>query len=758
MGRRGGKGGGKQPKRGIGLYGVSSISGCNNGGDTSSGNTTPQTTATMTATTDRTTTSSPNRKSTTISSAATSSSSSSYSSIILTPFLACCACTSSWLFSRLAWSSLLMYHKVARHAALLSCWRPAAVSPTTSAALGILSLLTIISFLFVFSLFLRIVPITITVLSVHACGLLLSAGTDRYLGMTGGISYLAALAVADLSRRWNQGLQQGELLEDEGGPIAVFGCFYLRSICAGMVCLWSFRLVGFLVIQQILKYRQLEKQRPAQHLQHHHNKQQQNDKNNNTSNVDQKQQDRNCKMKRNAIIEATTNLIENKSNNQTHHTTASSLASSVGINNSRLYTIRNRRLQFAWAMSALSVVAAGIPVWLVYVSSTYDRIEEKSTPAGGGVPDVKVVGGGGRMLLHRVLFGLVTYIVGLFIESVAEFQKLRFAVGNGKWAGGRTETREGGDGGRERRGGGEEVAAERGGNGFEGLVVVQRSENKLTNGVGSKGLKDDAEEYVGGGEVETSASSSSLSSSSSSCSSLSSSSSCSSSSTSSTSCCSSSTSCSTSCSASSTTTSCSTSCSTSTSTSCATSTSCSSTSCSSTSTSSALSSRPSSLFLSTGLWRYSRHPNYFGEILIWFGIYVVCSSCLPPQLSTLSILSPFWVIISICFVSGIPLVEAQADKEFICMRAYRTYKERTSMLLLLPPRVGGWSLISLLRRKNTTLCSGGEECEGGVRTKRSVQTKVGNKGGKEVEMTQTTARNVGLLMDRSGLLGGQTVI
>ncbi|XP_042499632.1 uncharacterized protein C594.04c-like isoform X9 [Macadamia integrifolia] len=84
-----------------------------------------------------------------------------------------------------------------------------------------------------------------------------------------------------------------------------------------------------------------------------------------------------------------------------------------------------------------------------------------------------------------------------------------------------------------------------------------------------------------------------------------------------------------------------------------------------------------------GLWRFSRHPNYFGEILLWWGIFVASAPVLESN-EWLVILGPIFLTLLLLFVSGIPLLEESADKKFGNLAEYRIYKRKTSPLILLP--------------------------------------------------------------------------
>jgi steroid 5-alpha reductase family enzyme len=84
-----------------------------------------------------------------------------------------------------------------------------------------------------------------------------------------------------------------------------------------------------------------------------------------------------------------------------------------------------------------------------------------------------------------------------------------------------------------------------------------------------------------------------------------------------------------------------------------------------------------------GLWRYSRHPNYFFECLHWF-TYVFLAIGMTGWLFALSFLGPVLMLISLCWLTGIPFVEAQALRS----RGddYREYQRTTSVLIPWPPK------------------------------------------------------------------------
>ncbi|MDB9884910.1 DUF1295 domain-containing protein [Candidatus Marinimicrobia bacterium] len=85
-------------------------------------------------------------------------------------------------------------------------------------------------------------------------------------------------------------------------------------------------------------------------------------------------------------------------------------------------------------------------------------------------------------------------------------------------------------------------------------------------------------------------------------------------------------------------------------------------------------------FIKSGLWSISRHPNYFGEILIWLGI----SFSTLPILSGwqfITLISPIFVILLLTKVSGINLLETVADEKWGLDKNYQDYKEKTSVLI-----------------------------------------------------------------------------
>ena len=90
-------------------------------------------------------------------------------------------------------------------------------------------------------------------------------------------------------------------------------------------------------------------------------------------------------------------------------------------------------------------------------------------------------------------------------------------------------------------------------------------------------------------------------------------------------------------------------------------------------------------YISTGLWSWSRHPNYFGEILLWSGIAVIALPTFQGW-QWLTLISPLFVYILLTRISGVHMLEAIGRKRWGQDPAYQAYLANTSALLPLPPK------------------------------------------------------------------------
>ncbi len=84
-------------------------------------------------------------------------------------------------------------------------------------------------------------------------------------------------------------------------------------------------------------------------------------------------------------------------------------------------------------------------------------------------------------------------------------------------------------------------------------------------------------------------------------------------------------------------------------------------------------------FITSGLWSKSRHPNYFGEVLLWFAIAVISFSSLE-GLQLITLISPVFTYILLVYVSGVRMLEDMNDKKWADDENYKSYKENTPML------------------------------------------------------------------------------
>jgi len=90
-------------------------------------------------------------------------------------------------------------------------------------------------------------------------------------------------------------------------------------------------------------------------------------------------------------------------------------------------------------------------------------------------------------------------------------------------------------------------------------------------------------------------------------------------------------------------------------------------------------------FITSGLWAWSRHPNYFGEITLWTGIAIIAVPILDGW-RWVTLISPVFVFLLLTRVSGIPLLEARGKKRWGDEQAYQAYVRNTPVLIPRPPK------------------------------------------------------------------------
>ena len=83
--------------------------------------------------------------------------------------------------------------------------------------------------------------------------------------------------------------------------------------------------------------------------------------------------------------------------------------------------------------------------------------------------------------------------------------------------------------------------------------------------------------------------------------------------------------------------------------------------------------------LDRGLWAWTRHPNYFGDSLVWWGVFVIAAEAWP---GVLTVLSPVVMTYVLAFATGARLLESEMARR----PGYREYQQRTSMFFPLPPK------------------------------------------------------------------------
>jgi len=86
-------------------------------------------------------------------------------------------------------------------------------------------------------------------------------------------------------------------------------------------------------------------------------------------------------------------------------------------------------------------------------------------------------------------------------------------------------------------------------------------------------------------------------------------------------------------------------------------------------------------FITHGLWSISRHPNYFGEIVLWYGLFVTSSRSFTRPIEYLTLVSPLFVTYVLTCLSGSNVLEEMADERWGKLPAYQLYKRNTALLV-----------------------------------------------------------------------------
>ena len=95
-------------------------------------------------------------------------------------------------------------------------------------------------------------------------------------------------------------------------------------------------------------------------------------------------------------------------------------------------------------------------------------------------------------------------------------------------------------------------------------------------------------------------------------------------------------------------------------------------------------------FISHGLWSYSRHPNYFGEITLWLGISIMSFSSLSSW-QYITLISPLFTYILLVYISGVRILEISGMEKWGHLDNYQAYIRTTPSLFpfsKIPPQIG----------------------------------------------------------------------
>ena len=84
-------------------------------------------------------------------------------------------------------------------------------------------------------------------------------------------------------------------------------------------------------------------------------------------------------------------------------------------------------------------------------------------------------------------------------------------------------------------------------------------------------------------------------------------------------------------------------------------------------------------FITSGLWSKSRHPNYLGEIVLWFAIAVISFSSLN-GMQYIALISPIFTYLLLVYISGVRMLEDRANKKWGHLEEYKKYRKETPSL------------------------------------------------------------------------------
>ena len=87
------------------------------------------------------------------------------------------------------------------------------------------------------------------------------------------------------------------------------------------------------------------------------------------------------------------------------------------------------------------------------------------------------------------------------------------------------------------------------------------------------------------------------------------------------------------------------------------------------------------LFINTGLWSFSRHPNYLGEIILWLGISIMSISALN-EWQYVTLISPVFTYVLLVYISGVRLLEESGKEKWGHLEEYKKYLKNTPSLLI----------------------------------------------------------------------------